>query len=143
MASAVYNIFKKELMNGNFNLQEGSDVIKVMLIRPTASYTPDVDADLDYADISANEVANGNGYTTGGATLTTKAVSQDNTDDEGMFDADDVTWGSSTIDAEAAVLYDVTNSNKLICYIDFGGTKSSSSGDFKIEWNAEGILNLT
>lgn len=49
-----------------------SDTIKIALL--TSSYTPNLDTH-DFFDDITNEVANGNGYTTGGATLGTKAAS--------------------------------------------------------------------
>lgn len=140
MADVIYNNFKKLIMNGGIDLD--TDTIKVALV--TASYTPDQDAH-DFYDDLTNEVANGNGYTTGGASLANKAVTADNTDNEGVFDADDLTWSASTITARAGVLYKSTGTagtSALIAYIDFGSDKSSSSGNFTIQWNAEGILNL-
>lgn len=127
-------------MDGSIDLD--TDTIKVALV--TSSYTPDQDAHEDYADIT-NEVANGNGYTTGGETLANAAVTIDDTDNEGVFDADDVTWSASTITARGAIVYKdsgVAGTSWFICYLDFGSDQSSSSGDFTIQWNAEGILNL-
>lgn len=141
MASVIYNSFKRDLMNGAIDLD--TDTIKVMLV--TSSYTPDQD-DHDKRDDVTNEVANGNGYTTGGAELANKAVTADTTDNEGVFDADDLTWADSTITARGAVLYKsrggASSADELICYIDFGSDQISSAGNFTITWNAEGILNL-
>jgi len=80
-------------MNGALDLD--TDTIKVMLV--TSSYTADQDAHTKRSDIT-NEVS-GTGYTAGGASLANKAVTADNTDNEGVFDADDLTWSSSTITA--------------------------------------------
>jgi hypothetical protein len=139
MADVIYNSFKKSLLDGSLDL--AGDTIKVALV--TSGYAPDADAH-DYFDDITNEAA-GTGYTAGGATLSGKSVTQDNTDDEGVFDADDVTWTGSTITARGAVLYKDTGAaatSPLICYIDFGADKSSDGADFTIQWNAEGILNL-
>ena len=139
MADVIYNSFKAYIMDGSLDLD--TDDIQVALV--TSSYTADQDAHEDFADIT-NEVV-GTGYTAGGADLANEAVTIDDTDNEGVFDADDVTWSSSTITARAAVVYYNTGTaatSLLICYIDFGSDKSSSSGDFTIQWNSEGILNL-
>lgn len=139
MADVIYNSFKKKIMDGSINL--ASDTIKVALV--TSSYTPDQDAH-DFFDDVTNEVT-GTGYTAGGASLTSKTVTADNTDNEGVFDADDVTWSTSTITARAAVIYKSTgtaSTSPLIAYIDFGADKTSTAGDFKIQWNSEGIINL-
>lgn len=141
MADVIYNDFKEQLLKGTFNLHTAGDTIKVALV--TATYTPDQDLH-DFFDDITNEVV-GTGYTAGGATLANQAVSQDNTDNEGVFDADDVTWSSSTITARGAVVYKSTGvaaTSPLICYFDFGSDQSSSSGDFTIAWNSEGIINI-
>jgi len=139
MADVIYNDFKKNIMNGTIDLD--TDDIKVMLV--TSAYTPDQDAH-EFVSQVTNEVV-GTGYTADGASLTTKTVTADDTDNEGVFDADDVTWSSSTITARGAVLYKDTGTpatSPVICYLDFGADKSSSNGDFTIQWNAEGIFNL-
>ena len=140
MADVIYNAFKKNITNGTIDLD--TDTIKVMLV--TSSYTPDQDAH-EFIDDVTNEVSGG-GYTAGGDELTGKTVTQDNTDNEGVFDADDLTWGSSTITARAGVLYKDTGTpatSPLVCYIDLLEDKVSSSGDFTIQWGAEGIVNLS
>jgi len=139
MADVIYNAFKKNIMNGSIDLD--TDTIKVMLT--TSTYEPSQDNDT-YMNQVTNEVT-GTGYTAGGATLANEAVTQDNTDNEGVFDADDVTWSTSTITARYAVIYKssgASTTSPLICCIDFGADKSSSGGNFTIQWNAEGILNL-
>jgi hypothetical protein len=140
MADVIYNSFKRDIMNGALDLD--TDTIKVMLV--TSSYTADQDAHTKRSDIT-NEVV-GTGYTAGGASLATKVVSADNTDNEGVFDADDVSWTTSTITARGAVLYKsrggASSADELICYLDFGADKVSTAGTFTISWNAEGIINL-
>jgi hypothetical protein len=139
MADVIYNSFKAKIMDGSIDLD--TDTIKVALV--TSSYTPDQDAHDFFNDVT-NEVT-GTGYTAGGAALANKAVTADTTDNEGVFDADDLTWATSTITARGAVIYKSTGASTtdaLICYIDFTADKTSSAGNFTIAWNAEGILNL-
>ena len=104
-------------MSGAIDLDP--DTIKVMLV--TSSYTPNIDSCTKRSDIT-NEVS-GTGYTAGGKTLTTPTVSADNTDDKGVFDADDLTLSSSTITSRGAELYKDTGTpskSKLIKYLNFG-----------------------
>lgn len=139
MADVIYNSFKAKIMDGSIDLD--TDTIKVMLV--TSTYVANQDTH-DFKDDITNEVS-GTGYTAGGAALAGKAVTADNTDNEGVFDANDVTWPSSTITARAAVLYKDTGvaaTSPIIAYIDFLADKTSSNGDFTIAWNAEGIINL-
>lgn len=139
MADVIYNSFKKKIMDGSIDLD--TDTIKLALV--TSAYTPDQDAH-DFFDDITNEVS-GTGYTAGGASLSSKVVSADNTDNEGVFDADDVSWTTSTITARGGVLYKSTgtaSTSALICYLDFSTDKISTAGTFTVSWNAEGILNL-
>lgn len=139
MADIIYNSFKANIMNGGIDLD--TDTIKVMLV--TSTYVPDIDTHEDRADVT-NEVS-GTGYTAGGATLASKTVTKDTTDNEGVFDGADVTWSTATITARGAVIYKSTGvaaNDLLICYLDFGSDQSSSAADFTIAWNAEGLINL-
>lgn len=139
MADVIYNSFKSKIMSGAIDLD--TDTIKVALV--TSTYTPDQDVH-DFFDDVTNEVS-GTGYTAGGATLASVVVSADNTDNEGVFDAADTTWSTSTITARGAVIYKSTglaSTSPLIAYIDFVSDKSSSAGNFTIQFSAEGILNL-
>lgn len=140
MANAIYNGFKKNIANGNIDLD--TDIIKVMLV--TSIYTPDIDTH-EFRSSVTNEVS-GTGYTAAGATLSAKTVTQNNTTDKGVFDADDVTWVSSTITARGAVLYKsrggLSSADELIMYLDFGSDQISSNGNFTLQFNAAGILTF-
>ena len=138
--TTFYNSYKLNCLDGAIDLE--NDTIKVALC--TSSYTPDIDSHGFFDDIT-NEVA-GTGYTAGGQALAGKTTTQDNTNDEGNFDATDTTWSTSTITARYGVLYKDTGTlatSPLICYIDFGEDKISSGGDFTLQWNADGIINLS
>ena len=136
MANVIYNSFKKTIGDGTIDWD--TDTIKVALV--TSSYTPDIDTHTDFSTHVTNEVV-GTGYTAGGATLAGKVVTVDTTNDWAEYDATDVTWGSSTITARGAVVYESTGGN-LICYVDFGSDKSSSAGDFTISWHGDGVFKL-
>jgi hypothetical protein len=98
------------------------------------------------AATGGTEVANGSGYTTGGATLANAAVTTVNTN-EAKFDADDVTWAASggAITASFAILYNDTDADDPpVAFIDFDGAETAGTGtDFKIIWNANGIVTFT
>jgi hypothetical protein len=98
------------------------------------------------AATGGTEVANGNGYTTGGATLANVAVTTVTTNDA-KFDADDVTWAASggAIAASFAIIYNDTDADDPpVAFIDFDGSESAGDGtDFKIIWNADGIVTFT
>lgn len=98
------------------------------------------------AAAGGTEVANGNGYTTGGATLANVAVTTVTTNDA-KFDADDVTWTASggPITASFARIYNDTDADDPpLAFINFDGSESAGDGtDFKIVWNANGIFTFT
>ena len=139
MASLIYNSFRKKIQDGSIDLD--TDTIKVALV--TSTYSPNQDSH-DFFDDVTNEVV-GTGYTAGGATLANKTITQDNTNDRGVFDADDTSWTTSTITARAAVIYKSTGSaatSALIAYVDFTTDKVTDAGTFLITWHANGILYL-
>jgi hypothetical protein len=144
MADLKYNNGKAAMLgDGTDAIDFENDTIKAVLV--TAAYTPNADTHQYYSDIT-NEVANGNGYTTGGQALANKAVTQDDTGDKAVFDSDDPTWASASFTARAVILYKDTgtgSTSPLIGYWDFGADKVSSGGSFVVQVNAAGWLDLT
>ena len=88
-----------------------------------------------------NEVANGNGYTTGGATLAGRTSGYVDTNNV-YLDATDSSWGTSTFTARYAIAYE-TATGKIRGRYDFGGDKTVSSGTLSIIWNTGGLLKLS
>lgn len=121
-----------------------TDTIKCMLT--TVAYVPDQDAHSFKSSVT-NEHASSGGYTATGTTLTTPSATYTNGTNVWRFDADDAVWTSSTITARIAVVYDSTPgtdaTRPLISYVDFGADQSTNGGDFKIVWDANGIVKVT
>ena len=141
MASGIYTYFKAHILDAEYDLSNGGDSIKVILLDNSHGFTATHDS---YSDISANELAAAGGYTQNDEVLANQAVSIDDGDGEGVFDADDVAWTSATFTAYHCVLYDDTHAtDKLICSIDFGGAQTVTAGTFTIQWDTEGIINIT
>lgn len=143
MANTVYNSWKGYQLGwtnssaytlGPINFL--TDDIKVALL--TTSYTPNADTDQHWADISANEVSASGTYSAGGASLATKDITIDTTNDRSLFDAASVSWTSYTGSPQWAVLYyDAATGNKpLICAFDFGSAQTASNGTFTITWSS-------
>lgn len=146
MASLVTNAFKGRLLGDTAQISTAinlaTDTIKIMLV--TSSYTPSADNDVFVSTPDDNEVGNSGTYAAGGATLTWTG-STDDTDDEGVGDAADVSWTGATITARYAVIYKDTGTpttSPIIAVIDFGSNQTSTAGTFAIAFAAEGILNL-
>ena len=127
----------------NKEIDYDTDVIKVMLT--TSAYTPDQDVH-DYKNDVTNEVV-GDGYTATGETLASKTVTYNTGTNKHVLDAADVTWAGSTITARNAIIYDSSPGTEatrpLISYQDFETNQVSSGGDFVIQWNASGIIEIT
>jgi len=92
------------------------------------------------------EVANANGYSTGGATLANVAVTTVTTNDA-KFDAANASWTASggPITASFGIIYNDTDADDPpVAFIDFDGSQTAADGvDFSIVWNASGIFTWT
>jgi len=136
----LFNIAKEQLMEGTIDLVD--DTIKVALL--TSAHSTDIDTQEYWSDVSANEVS-GTGYVAGGQELMNRAVTKDDVNDQGVFDADDSAWAASTITARYAAIYKDTGTpatSPLILVIDFGSEQSSTANTFSIQWSVNGILTL-
>jgi hypothetical protein len=102
---------------------EGSTV-KLALV--TDAYTPNRDTHDFWDDVSGSELASGNGYTTGGVTLTNVLWSYDATSDQVRLDFDDPSW---TFTAAKTWRYGVG-------YIDTAGASSTDPVIFLLTWDA-------
>jgi hypothetical protein len=136
---AYGNFFIKSLSKEISYLTEN---IKIMLVKDT--YTPDEDLHVYLSSVRSHEVASGDGYTTGGITLTNKFLNYDAPTNTISLGADNVTWDDSSITARYAVIYDdfpaTDNIKPLIAYVDFGRNYTSSESDFSLIWNDNVIL---
>jgi VCBS repeat-containing protein len=130
ITQAMCTSFKKELLEGIHNFKNsGGDTFKIALYTSSATLSA-----ATTAYTTTNEVANGNGYSTGGNTLT--RVDPTSSGTTGFTDFSDSTWSSSTITARGALIYNSSDSNKAVAALDFGEDKSSSGGDFTIQFPA-------
>lgn len=135
---SLYNHTSKRFAEGS---NAASDTYKVILC--TAATFDATNTTL--AGITKTEVASGNGYTTGGQALANVAVTTVTTNDA-KFTADTVTWTATggSITASYAILFNDTDTDDPpLLFIDFGGAESAGDGtDFKIIWNASGIVSF-
>ena len=129
ITTAMCNSFKQELLGGVHDLD--TDTIKIALIKDAPSGTYGAST-ANYSDITtASDEATGTNYTTGGNTLTTAAIALDG--NTATVDFADTTWASATVSADGCIIYNASQANRAIAVIDFGGTKTSTNGDFTIE----------
>ena len=132
ITTAICNSFKQELLGGVHDLD--TNTLKIALIKasPTGTYGA---ATTNYSDVTGNsDEATGTNYTTGGNTLAGATISLDGS--TAILDFTDTTWSSATVSADGCIIYNTSQSNKAIATIDFGGTKTSTNGDFVVQFPA-------
>lgn len=115
-----------QLHQGGPNL--ATDTVEAVLMQ--SGFTFNRDTHSVYTDISASELANGNGYTTGGQALTGVNVTniEDDTNDRSDITWNDIQWTAvGTIGpAAGAILIDQTAGDIVIGYHDFQGDVSAT-----------------
>ena len=123
--------FKKELLFGVHDFANGADTFKLALYTNSASFNAATSA-----FTTSNEVS-GTGYSSGGGSLTNVDPSASGT--TALTDFSDLTFSSSTITARGALIYNSTPNttsisvtNPTVVVLDFGGDKSSTSGNFTV-----------
>ena len=137
ITTAMCTSFKSELLGGTHDLDTHS--IKLALIKATPAGTYGA-ATTNYSDVTGNsDEATGTGYTAGGQVLDNVTISVDGT--TAIIDIDDEVFTSSTISADGCIIYNTNASNAAIAVIDFGGTKTSTNGDYTIQFPAADASN--
>ena len=137
ITSAFCTSAKSEFLQGTHT---SADTYKIALYTSAAS----LDATTT-AYTATGEVANGNGYATGGTTLTGFSVTTSGT--TAILDfTTDPSWANSTITARGALIYNSTKTNKAVAVYDFGADKTSSNGTFTVQFPvpdaANGLLRI-
>ena len=142
---AMCTSFKQEILQGIHNFTNGSgggtttttgsgNTFKIALYTSSASLGAGTTA---YT--TSNEVS-GTGYTAAGNTLTNVTPTTSST--TALTDFADTTWSSSTITARGALIYNSSTTagtaNRAVVVLDFGADKTSTNGDFTIQFPAAG-----
>tara|TARA_R100001594_G_scaffold119979_1_gene155503 strand:- start:263 stop:733 length:471 start_codon:yes stop_codon:yes gene_type:complete len=141
ISQAMCTSFKQEILQGIHNFTSGSgggtttstgsgNAFKIALFTSSASLGAGTTA------YSSSNEASGTGYTSGGAALTNVTPTTSST--TALTDFADVTWSSSTVTARGALIYNSSttagSANRAVIVLNFGADKSSSSGDFTIQF---------
>jgi hypothetical protein len=130
ITTALCNTFKQELLGGIHDLD--TDVIKLALIKsgPTGTYGA---ATTNYSDVTGNaDEATGTGYVAGGQALDSATITLSGS--TAFVDFADEVIVTATVSADGCILYNSSKSGAAIAVIDFGGTKTSTNGDFTIQF---------
>ena len=145
ITQAMTTSFKQEILQGIHNFTNGSgggtttttgtgNVFKIALYTSSATLSAATTA---YS--TSNEVS-GTNYIAGGNTLTNVTPTTSST--TALTDFADTTWSSSTITARGALIYNSSTTagtaDRAVVVLDFGADKTSTSGDFTIQFPAAG-----
>lgn len=138
LVQTATNEFRTGLMSGAYNFN--TDTFKIAL------YNNDADLnETTSAYTTTNEVV-ASGYSAGGAVLTVSVTPTTGpSGDIAYVSFDNASW-SGAISARGALIYDVTNSNKTVCVLDFGSEKTSVT-TFEVQFppatNTSAIIRIT
>lgn len=144
ITQAMTNSFKVDILSGgmNFNTTNRALTVNTQDTFKIALYTSSASLDATTTAYSAtNEVASGSGYTTGGNTLSISQVpvSSGTPSTTAYINFSNTSWGSTaSFSADGALIYNSSNSNKSVCVLSFGGTKTVTSGTFTIQFPTAG-----
>ena len=139
VTTAMPTSFKVEILKAvhNFTASTGN-TFKLALMKATAAGSGTYGAaTTSYTNLTSNtdELANGNGYTTGGNTLVSVTPVADGT--TAVCDFDNTTWSSATFTTCGGIIYNDTAAGDPACAVlSFGGDQQVSSGDFQIQFPA-------
>ena len=137
ITTAMCTSFKSELLGGTHDLDTHSIKLALIKATPTGTYNA---ATTNYSDVTGNsDEATGTGYTAGGQVLDSVTISTDGT--TAIIDIADEVFTSSTISADGCIIYNASASNAAIAVIDFSGTKTSTNGDFTIQFPSADASN--
>jgi hypothetical protein len=138
ITQAMATSFKVEILDGIHNFGVGvvrastaADVFKLALYTSSATLSAATTAYTTTDEVSSS----GTNYTAGGLTLTISQVPT-SSGTTAFIDFDDLTFPSATITANGALIYNATQSNKAVAVLAFGGDKTSTAGNFTIQFPA-------
>ena len=126
ITSTLTTSFKKQLLEAVHNFKAtGGNTFKLALYTSSATLGATTTA------FTTTGQASGTNYSSGGANLTN--VNPTSSGTTGFTDFSDLTFGSATITARGALIYnDSASGDPAVCILDFSSDKSSSSGNFTI-----------
>jgi hypothetical protein len=129
ITQAMCTSFKVGILGADFDFGTGtSQTFKIALYTSSATLSA-----ATTAYTTSNEVV-GTGYTAGGETLTISQVPT-SSGTTAFIDFSDVTWTTATITARGALIYLANGTtNPSVCVLDFGGDKTSTAGNFTIQF---------
>ena len=125
ITQAMCTSFKVDLLDGEHDF--GADTFKIAL------YTSSATLDATTTAYSATNETSGTGYSAGGNTLTV-STTPTSSGTTAYISFANTTWSTASITARGALIYNSTNADKAVAVLDFGSDKTSTAGDFTIQF---------
>lgn len=132
MANIIPDAFKSELLSGTHNFANGGNSFKIALYTDISGFSASSTIYSATGEVSSD----GTSYPATGQALDSQAVAV--ASNVAYVDFADEVFSSVTLSAVGAIIYNDTNSDKLVVVLDFGGTKTATNGDFTIQFPAAG-----
>ena len=128
ITTAMCTSFKKELLEAVHNFKNsGGSTFNLALYTSSATLGASTTA------YTATNEASGTNYTAKGAALTRVDPSTSGT--TALTDFADLTFSNATITARGALIFNESaTGDPAVCALDFGGDKTSTAGDFTIQF---------
>ena len=138
ISQAMCTSFKQQLLEGKHNFRSGGHTFNLALFTSSATL------DATTTDYSTSNEASGSGYSAGGSALTN--VNPTTSGTTAFTDFADLTFSTATITANGALIYNTTTeggsgTTDAVVVLAFGGDKTSTAGDFTIQFPAADASN--
>ena len=128
ITQAMCTSFKQALLDGEMDFSsDTSQTFKIAL------YTSSATLDASTTAYSATNEVSGTGYSAGGNTLTI-STNPTTSGTTAFLSFSNTTWSTASITARGALIYQSGGSNPAVAVLDFGGDKTSTAGDFQIQF---------
>jgi len=131
ITQAMCTSFKQELLEGKHDFRTSGHTFNIALFTSSATL------DASTTDYSTTDEVSGTGYSAGGQALTNVDPTTSGT--TAFCDFSDETFTTATITANGAMIYNTTTAGgtgttDAVVVLAFGGDKTSTAGDFTIQF---------
>lgn len=131
ITQAMCTSFKQELLEGKHDFRTSGHTFNLALFTSSATLGAST------TDYSTTDEVSGTGYSAGGSALTNVDPTTSGT--TAFCDFADLTFSTATITANGAMIYNTTTgggtgTTDAVVILAFGGDKTSTAGDFTIQF---------
>ena len=127
--NAIANSFKGQILRAihNFTASTGNTF-------KLAMYTTAATLGASTTSFTTTGQVSSSGYTSGGKALVNSGVKVSGA--IAITNFSNVSFTGVTLSARGALIYNTSATNKAVCVLDFGGTKTATAGTFTVQFPA-------